>query len=500
MKVRRVFSVQPESWAKTLGLRPISMKWIDTVKPNGKYRSRLVVREIKKAMKEKLRPEDVFSPMPPAESLKMLVSHMMTECSDSDGDELCFAKWDISRAHFYGVAERNVAIRLPSELHQDGMVGRLEKTAYGTGDAASIWARTWPKALKAVNAVTGKANEALIWSPHVKGFCHGDDFGVVASEKRLKEFGDALESAFDVKLEGIVGFAKHLGKELHMLNRRVCVDVAGDKMTIEADQKHVATLITDLGLEQAKPSTTTRAKLTKGELESREASPLLEGPAKTLFRSGAMRCKYLDQDRIDICEAVKCLATRMSSPREGDMIALKKLARYLKGQPRHCIEYRRQDPRYANIGVDVDSDWAGELETRKNTTGMIVRRGSHLLRHASNLQSTVSLSSAEAEFYAITKGSAFGLGMQSFFRDIGIELKVEVRTDSSSGLAFSSRRGLGRMRHVETRYLWVQERVRLRHLRIRKIAGLSNPADVLTKAVPAGQMRDVCKLMGEVPM
>ena len=297
------------------------------------------------------------------------------------------------------------------------MVGRLEKTAYGTGDAESIWARTWPRALTAVSAVTGKANEALIWSPHVKGFCHRDDFGVVASEKRLKDFGDALETAFDVKLEGIVGFANHLGKELHMLNRRVCVDVAGDEMTIEADQKHVATLTTDLGLEQAKPSATTRAKLTKGEIDKRDANPLLEGPAKTVFRSGAMRCKYLDQDRIDIWEAVKCLATRMASPREGDMTALKKLARYLKGQPRHCIEYHRQDPRWANICVDVDSDWAGELETRKSTTGMIVRRGSHLLRHASNLQSTVSLSSADADSYAITKGAAFGLGIQSFFRD-----------------------------------------------------------------------------------
>ena len=173
------------------------------------------------------------------------------------------------------------------------MVGRLEKTACGTGDTASIWARTWPKALIAVSAVTGKANEALVWSLHVKEFCHGDDFGVVASEKRLKEFGDALEAAFDVKLEGIVGFANLLGKELHMLNRRVCVDGAEDKMSIEADQTHVATLITDLGLEQAKPSATTREKLTKGELGKREVSPLLEGPAKTLFRSGAMGCKYL---------------------------------------------------------------------------------------------------------------------------------------------------------------------------------------------------------------
>ena len=91
MKIGRVFSVQPESWARNLGMRLITMKWIDTVKPSGKHRSRLVVRDVKKAMREKLRPEDVFSPMPPAESLKMLVSHMLTESTDSEGAPLCFA-------------------------------------------------------------------------------------------------------------------------------------------------------------------------------------------------------------------------------------------------------------------------------------------------------------------------------------------------------------------------------------------------------------------------
>ena len=143
----------------------------------------------------------------------------------------------------------------------------------------------------------------------------------------------------------------------------------------------------------------------------------------------------------------------------------------------------------AHIQVDVGSDWAGEHTTRRSTTGMIIRRGKHMLRHSSTLQSTRALSSAEAEYYALTKGAAYALGIQSHFRDWGVELKILIRSDSSSGLSFSSRRGLGRMRHIQTRYLWLQERVAAKHLRLEKVRTDMNPADILTKILPISKVR-----------
>ena len=67
------------------------------MKQDGRYRSRLVVREIKRAKTAagKLEPEDAFSSMPPTEGLKCLVSDMMTEQKDPDGDDLCMAVWDV---------------------------------------------------------------------------------------------------------------------------------------------------------------------------------------------------------------------------------------------------------------------------------------------------------------------------------------------------------------------------------------------------------------------
>ena len=70
----------------------------------------MVVREFKKAKSEyeKLEPSDVFSAMPPVESLKAVVSHVMTERVDKRGRTLVLAVFDVWRAHFHGVCERDV--------------------------------------------------------------------------------------------------------------------------------------------------------------------------------------------------------------------------------------------------------------------------------------------------------------------------------------------------------------------------------------------------------
>ena len=62
--------------------------------------------------------------------LKALVSHVMTERVDKRGRILVLAVFDVSRAHFYGVCERDVHVEPPAELHRPGLVAKLNKTMY----------------------------------------------------------------------------------------------------------------------------------------------------------------------------------------------------------------------------------------------------------------------------------------------------------------------------------------------------------------------------------
>ena len=58
---------------------------------------------------------------------------------------------------------------------------------------------------------------------------------------------------------------------------------------------------------------------------------------------------------------------------------------------------------------------------------------------------------------------------------------VELHTDGAAAKSFVSRRGLGRMRHLELRHLWIQREVGLGSVLVTKVAGTENPADALTK-------------------
>ena len=202
----------------------------------------------------------MFSAMPPVESLKALVSHVMTERVRKRGRILVLVVFDVSRAHFYGVCERDVYVEPPAESHRPGLVAKLNKTMYGTQDASNAWQKLWCEHLRNNGFEFGASNPALYRSELVNGFCHGDDFVTAAAEDQIEVFGKLLQEKFDTRRIGMIGAAKHLDKELELLHRSVTV--INDELTeIEADQKHVPRLLEDLGLVQGNVVKTPRVKL-----------------------------------------------------------------------------------------------------------------------------------------------------------------------------------------------------------------------------------------------
>ena len=133
--------------------------------------------------------------------------------------------------------------------------------------------------------------------------------------------------------------------------------------------------------------------------------------------------------------------------------------------------------------VYVDTDFAGCHVTRRSTSGGAACRGPHLIKHWSTTQSTVALSSAEAELTGIPKGAAQGLGLQSIARDLGISLTLRPMSDATAAIGISRRRGLGKVRHLATADLWMQDRIRKGDFSLEKIIGSDNPSDMLTKHV-----------------
>ena len=107
--------------------------------------------------------------------------------------------------------------------------------------------------------------------------------------------------------------------------------------------------------------------------------------------------------------------------------------------------------------------------------------GQHLIKAWSATQASIALSSGEAEYYGVVRGTGIALGIKALYNDIGLVLPIRVWTDSTAALGIGGRQGLGKLRHLECHSLWVQQRLRRKEFRLLKVDGEVNPADLFTK-------------------
>ena len=141
----------------------------------------------------------------------------------------------------------------------------------------------------------------------------------------------------------------------------------------------------------------------------------------------------------------------------------------------------------------TDSDWAGCRRTRKSTSGGAILLGNHCVKCWSSTQGPIALSSAEAEYYSMVEGVTRAIGLKNLAAEVGVVFgatPIILYTDSTAAKSFASRRGLGKMRHIETRELWLQESVNKKDVLLKKVQGEDNPADLMTKYL---QAKDITK-------
>ena len=112
---------------------------------------------------------------------------------------------------------------------------------------------------------------------------------------------------------------------------------------------------------------------------------------------------------------------------------------------------------------------------------MVQRLGQRPIKASSNLQGPKGLNVSESEYYALVHGAAHGLGCQAYLKDLGLDLRLVIESDSNAARALASRKGLGKQRHVQTRFLWLQDQGAMRSLHLERISGVRKAADILTK-------------------
>ena len=316
---------------------------------------------------------------------------------------------------------------------------------------------------------------------------HMDDFHVTGPWEVAANTMEALKDEIDLKIQGPFGPGS---KYQHLKRRRTRTD---EGMLIQCGPTHIPKLLKLLSLETANPKPTPMIK------EDVDLDPVLleAGPAK-LFRQGTGILMYIGNDRPECQFAIGCLTSLMANPTEFGMKALKHLARFLKGTQHWGVFIKAESNTPHVLKIRTDADWAGEKRTRKSTSAGHLLVDSSLLGSFSRRQSVIALASGESEYYAGVSGVAEGLMLQDVLGFFEFQLKIELYMDASAARGIANRQGVGKVRHLECKTLWLQQKVKDGIVKIFTVPGNDNSADLGTKVLTANRIFYLCGQIGIV--
>ena len=163
---------------------------------------------------------------------------------------------------------------------------------------------------------------------------------------------------------------------------------------------------------------------------------------------------------------------------------MKRLVQFLLAYRKDCVVMGTDNSK-AVVDIWTDSDWAGE-RTRKSYDCVVVEMYGVIVSFSVRQQSFIAQSSAEAELTGIHRGVLQGLFLLSFWAEaVDQHLSCCIHSDSKAGLAIAARRGVGRVKHLEVRQLFVQQVICTGRISLQKCAGHENVADFGTRPLDA---------------
>ena len=285
---------------------------------------------------------------------------------------------------------------------------------------------------------------------------HGDDIIAEGEPEKLDRLDEGLKQLVVITVLDIVGprAAEH-GQDL----KRHIVYINGQRFECLEDPKHLAAIIRN------------RSKV--GDPEAFDELEEVEGK---LYQQDAGIGIYVCSGRFDIQFCVKKLSEMMTKPRKLGSPRLARLARYLVGTEKLVLRFDHQEYGHT-LRIAVDSDWAGSEERYSTHTGLEFH-GEQLVDSWDASNQVRALSSGEAELYGIVDGSARGIFTKHMYEEMGRTINIDVATDSTAATRMCCQTGVGKTRHIHVRWLWIQDAIRDKVVRLRKARGTDNEADM----------------------
>ena len=404
---------------------------------------------------------------------------------------------DVSTAFLHALLpeEHRVYVMPPVEVFGAayGFLWKLKRALYGLRISPNAWQNHFADVVAKLGLNRSMYDPNVYFTLGLLVLVHVDDLILLGEPKIVQQFILDLSKHLLLKTTGNLDLD---GASLVFLGRRMTR--AGNTIICQVEKPYFEALFALGGLRVGMKANSVPGTKTMGADED-----ALNRDEHANYRRIVGKLQWIVPLRPDIAFAVKELARDLASPTTHSLRKATYVLKYLLGTTNLHYVIRPELQlsgcnTLVNVDVYVDSDWAGCTNTRKSTSGIAVMLLGTCVLYASRTQETIALSSGEAELYAIGSGTAEGLFAINLLQELKLVKRaiLSVYTDSTSGKSMATRFGASKKtRHLETRYLYMQELVRRGLLTVRKVPGNENPSDVGTKYVDyATLQRHLAKL------
>jgi hypothetical protein len=199
----------------------------------------------------------------------------------------------------------------------------------------------------------------------------------------------------------------------------------------------------------------------------------------------------------DIMCAVGQLSQFNTNPSSKHLFAAKRVLRYLAGTMDLGIVYGPSSTRLVGLS---DADWGGNLDTRRSTTGFVIMLNGGAIAWRSKRQTTVALSTMEAEYMALTEAAKEIKWMRHFLFELGVAKKdgsTVLRTDSEGAEALAKNPvNHSRAKHIDIKHHFIRDAILDKVIWIQHVPTDAMTADSLTKALGRQKHKRCTSLMG----
>jgi hypothetical protein len=458
----------------------VSCKWVFKVKHNAdggveRYKARLVARGFTQT--EGIDYHETYSPVVKMTSIRVLLSIVAIH-------DLELHQMDVKTAFLNGHLEEEIYMHQPEGFIKPGeehLVCKLNRTLYGLKQSPRVWYQTIDKffAEMGFKRIEGDYGLYVIWTEQVKCIIalYVDDLLLACNTMAyLNEVKQKLHNEYEMKDLGeanyVLGIQIERNRQIHeiYLNQQQYVQSVLERFRM-LDCKPVSTpMEPHIRLTKSLPPSTEKEK------QEIESIPYQSAVGSLMY---AMTCT-----RPDIAFAVSAVSRYCSNYGSSHWIAVKRIMRYLKG----TADYRLKlgGSRQAILSGYCDADWAGDLDERKSTTGYAFYIGQGVVSWNSKRQTTVALSTAEAEYMAATQAAKEALWLKHLLAEIGFSLpqSIVIQGDNQGCIALTKNPTYhSRTKHIDIRHHFIREKVELGEVELQYCQTEEMVADVLTKAL-----------------